>query len=137
VPVKLGFGKHVTFDPSLHHHFSVNDNCAQGGAKKEWRARISDFSDDVNATVLLLKLLSRPAETIKGYFESNLQLSNLRRGWLDEDALRGLLRNRQGNIPKAQRAYIYEYRLYMKMDGRGGESAGYDDLLDGIYWAPS
>jgi transposase len=67
--------KHVLLPAPVHQHLSVNDNNAHGYAKRLWRARVKDHSDDViSSLVLLQELGSIPHEKVVHWFNRNYVL---------------------------------------------------------------
>jgi transposase len=69
---KNGYGKHMFYPACVHQYLSPNDNNLHGVAKMKWRAEITDFSDDVEATVSLMAHLDAVSkEVIKGWFKRN------------------------------------------------------------------
>jgi len=72
--------KHVLLPAPVHQFLSVNDNNAHGYAKRIWRARVKDHSDDViSSLVLLYELYNIPSDKILHWFCRNyvLEVNNM------------------------------------------------------------
>eukprot|EP00019_Armaparvus_languidus_P002394 CAMPEP_0168607170 /NCGR_PEP_ID=MMETSP0420-20121227/16988_1 /TAXON_ID=498008 /ORGANISM="Pessonella sp." /LENGTH=197 /DNA_ID=CAMNT_0008646937 /DNA_START=78 /DNA_END=671 /DNA_ORIENTATION=- len=54
---------HVKYPPCVHQYISPNDNKLHGVAKRAWRADTTDFSDDVDSTLKLMKLMDNVKQT--------------------------------------------------------------------------
>jgi transposase len=67
---------HVLLPAPVHQFLSVNDNNAHGYAKRIWRSRVKDHSDDViSSLVLLYELYNIPREKIVRWFCRNYVLA--------------------------------------------------------------
>ena len=107
----VGFALHEAYPPPVHQFLSPNDNHLHGAAKKVWKESISDFQDDVEASIRLLSLIDEQTETHAAHwFERNfLDLKK-------EDAL-----DLVGTLPlhKAQKTKkrLERYRTFLR-DGK-------------------
>ena len=70
---------HVKYPPCVHQYISPNDNKLHGVAKRAWRADTTDFSDDVDSTLKLMKLMDNVKQTsIRGWFKKNFFIGHVR-----------------------------------------------------------
>ena len=71
----LPFRKAEVYPAAIHQYLSPNDNRLHGVAKARWRAKVTNWKDDVRNTLLLMKELDDVGQDqIKQWFETNLQL---------------------------------------------------------------
>ena len=126
--------KVVVLPPAIHQYLSVNDNKLHGVAKQYWRAGVTDFKDDVDASLYLLWRLDEVKEaSIKQWFNENLCLDG---GRVTEERVRIIL-----NMPDLQRREHFNRCLLAYRQDVLNESVGsikdvYStaDTLDGVYW---
>ena len=71
----LPFKKAEGYPAPVNQYLSPNDNRLHGVAKARWRAKVKNWKDDVRNTLLLMKELDKVEQaSIKGWFDTNLQL---------------------------------------------------------------
>lgn len=126
--------RYYQFPPAVHQFLSVNDNNLHGAAKKVWRQKIQDFSDDVEASLCLLACLDAvKREAIKAWWCRNMFLDGRS---LSDEAISRIIK---GPDPKRQEYYascVIEYRkeiLKEKIDPTRAVESMMGDL-DGTYW---
>lgn len=86
------------FPPAVHQFLSVNDNNLHGAAKRVWRQKISDFSDDVEASLCLMGCSDQvKSNTIRAWWQRNLFLGQQS---LSDDAISRIIK---GPDPKTAR----------------------------------
>jgi len=71
---QLGFENHEYYPAAVHQYLSPNDNKLHGAAKQKWRQLGIDFSDDVIASISLLKCLDDCSDKSYEWFDRNLQI---------------------------------------------------------------
>ena len=71
---ELGFADHQMYPSEVHAFLSPNEHGLHGPAKRQWLERFESFTDDVEASICLLRLLSDGMMKSKEYFSRNLCL---------------------------------------------------------------
>ena len=71
---QMGFKNHRVYEPAFHHFASPNDNNVHGVAKKKWRERFENFTDDVETSLALMELIDDASKKSGAYFQRNLQI---------------------------------------------------------------
>ncbi len=71
---ELGFAGHLTYPSEVHAFLSPNDNGLHGPAKRQWLEKFESFTDDVEASICLLRVLSDGMLKSRDYFSRNLCL---------------------------------------------------------------
>jgi hypothetical protein len=122
---------HIAYPPAVHQYLSPNDNNHHSSAKAKWRTMGIDWSDDIRASVALLKCFDNDQANIRGYFEKNMQCE---RNIPDIEDMRELIGGKSLTSTSYHKKCMYEYCVAFKKDGRGGEADDYSDHLDGLYW---
>lgn len=131
----LGFARHERYPASVHQWLSPNDNRFHGEAKRQWRAEMRDFSDDVEATLSLMHKLDWVAtKHIRKWFDRNLMLSTPS---ITTEAMRKVFGKSAGKKSEWHANCLREFRVWIGEDARGGVPAaprGLESRLDGLHW---
>jgi len=128
---ELGFQQHESYPPAVHHYLSPNDNRLHGTAKQNWRHSGTDFTDDVESSLRLLKQLDCDiCDNGKDWWNRNmLELTDKS----VEDLITGTAKRRA----ELNKKRLQDYRVFMGDEASGPHKealAGLDDSLDGIAW---
>ena len=139
---ELGFSKHVTYKSCVHQYLSPNDNQLHGVAKGIWRNSNLNYSDDVRASLFLLKCLNEVEnDLIKYWFSRNLFLDQTTVTAVHAKTL--IMGGKKDPISASQFCFeclnAYETRVVAKAK-RGVASLHASPVslpteLDGEYWA--
>ena len=127
---ELGFAAHLTFPPPVHQYLSPQDHGVFGPAKAAWKARITDWSDDIVASISLLGLIDLYSKRAREYFVKNLLI---RHEPLRRDQVQRLIEPIHKEKFDFLRDCKSEYNVLEHDDGRGPQLWN-DDKLDGLYW---
>lgn len=127
VLAQLGFQHHVCYPAAVHQYLSPNDNRLHGTAKQRWRQSGVDHNDDVESSLTLLEYLDRDivAHSARWWRQNMIGL--------EESGVAGLVEGRSKVWSHVHKRWLYEYRIWAGVDGRGGQPVR-GDGLDGCYW---
>ena len=131
---QMGFKNHRVYEPAFHHFASPNDNNIHGVAKKKWRERFENFTDDVETSLALMKFIDDASKKSGTYFQRNLQIGGSY-GW--EVVKKDVEKVCHAGIVDCSWRRLQAYRLFEGMDGRGEHKDSVRELssgLDGIYY---
>ena len=131
---KKGQGKHLFYPACVHQYLSPNDNNLHGVAKARWRSKITDFSDDVRATVALMAELDAvPAAMIKGWFERNFFLAG---GIVRDEDIIELISGKKSKWTRIHEDCLARYQDYAGIEEEvSPEDRRLSSGLDGQKWA--
>ena len=133
----LHFGRHIFYPACVHQFLSPNDNALHGVAKAKWRGVMTDFDDDVTASVALMKCLDDvPADTIRSWWQRNLFLSG---GIPREAQVKELICTRPSKWVDLHNLCIAEYKTWTVEEGsthadNSPNKRRRKQGLDGKYW---
>lgn len=123
----VGFQKHVCYPAAVHQYLSPNDNRLHGTAKQSWRQSGVDHSDDVESSLTLLEYLDRDITAHSAWWFVHNMIE------LKQEDVEGLVEGRGKVWSHVHKRWLYEYRIWASVDGRGGQPVP-GNGLDGSYW---
>jgi hypothetical protein len=112
----------VQFIPVVHQFQSPCDNSNNGAAKADWRAHRHDMSEVESCVFLMDRLIADGIKNGARYFDRNLYD-------LTEEGAKRLVSGKQRSGDAERK---YNYRLYMGLDGRGGQNNVPKELRDSL-----